>query len=178
MASLLSLLLITAAAVSAAEPARPAALAFERLKALEGDWDSFSTKGWAGRTSLRAIARGSALVATSQFEEAHPGETMLTVFHLDGERLMLTHYCVARNQPRLVATAISTDLSTITFTFRDGTNLPSREAGHMDQAVYRIEGKDRYTSRWTWYQDGKERWMEEIRYVRRTEGQPEAPARP
>jgi hypothetical protein len=58
MTSLLSLLLITAAAVSADEPARPAALAFERLKALEGDWDSFSTKGWAGRTSLRAIARG------------------------------------------------------------------------------------------------------------------------
>jgi hypothetical protein len=103
---------------------------------------------------------------------------MLTVFHLDGGRLMLTHYCVARNQPRLVATAISPDLSTITFTFRDGTNLPSREAGHMDQAVYRIEGKDRYTSRWTWSQDGKERWMEEIRYVRRKDGQPAAPARP
>lgn len=150
----------------------PAAAAFERLKALEGEWDSHSTKGWAGRVTLAVIARGSALAATSQFEEAHPGETMLTVFHLDSGRLLLTHYCVARNQPRLEATSISPDLSTLTFTFRDATNLSGRNAGHMDKAVFRIDGPDRYTSRWTWYQDGKERWMEEIRHERR-----KAPAR-
>jgi hypothetical protein len=143
-----------------------AAAAFEKLKALEGDWDSYSTKGWSGDMSLRVIARGSAIVATSHFEEAHPGETMLSVFHLDGDRLLLTHYCVARNQPRLEATEIGPDLATIRFTFRDATNLSSRDAGHMDKAVYRIEGLDRFASRWTWYQKGKESWMEEIRYER------------
>ncbi|HEY6066377.1 MAG TPA: hypothetical protein VIY96_09490 [Thermoanaerobaculia bacterium] len=91
---------------------------------------------------------------------------MLTVFHLDGDRLLLTHYCVARNQPRLEATEISPDLSTITFTFRDGTNLASRDAGHMDKATYRFGANDEFTSRWTWFQKGKETWMEEIQYRR------------
>ena len=123
MAYLLSLLLL----LSPVGPPRAAA-AFEKLKALEGDWMSYSSKGWSGDMSLRVIASGSAVVATSRFEEAHPGETMLSVFHLDGDRLLLTHYCVARNQPRLEATEISPDLSTITFTFRDATNLASRDA--------------------------------------------------
>jgi hypothetical protein len=143
-----------------------AAAAFEKLKALEGDWDSYSTKGWSGDMSLRVIARGSAIVATSHFEEAHPAETMLSVFHLDSDRLLLTHYCVARNQPRLEAMGFGPDLATITFTFRDGTNLASRDAGHMDKAVFRLETPDRYTSRWTWYEKGRQRWMEEIRYER------------
>ena len=61
---------------------------------------------------IRAIARGSAVVmdgdgAPDGESGAHPGEEMMTAFYLDGGRLMLTHYCVARNYPRLVATAAS-----------------------------------------------------------------------
>lgn len=165
MLSMLALLLLLPIPPGGA-PVSRAAAAFEKLKALEGDWNSYSTKGWSGDMSLRVIARGSAIVATSHFEEAHPGETMLSVFHLDGDRLLLTHYCVARNQPRLEATELSPDLSTITFTFRDATNLASRDAGHMDKAVYRFGATDAFTSRWTWYQKGKETWMEEIQYRR------------
>jgi len=170
LAGLLSIFLL--AAPPGAGDAKPVstpspAAAFEKLKSLAGDWDDYSTKGWAGRVSYALVARGSVLVATSQFEKAHPGETMLTVFHLDGDRLLLTHYCVARNQPRLEATSIEEGLASITFTFRDATNLPSRDKGHLDKAVFRFEDADHFTSRWTWYQDGKESWMEEIRHTRR-----------
>jgi hypothetical protein len=94
--------------------------------------------------------------------DAHPGETMVTIAHMDGDRLMLTHYCAAKNQPRLLATTISPDGRTVEFTFLDATNLPSRDKGHMDRAVYKFVDENHFTTRWTWYQDGKESWMEEI----------------
>ncbi len=139
-------------------------LAFERFRALQGTWNGRSTKGWEEKVTYKTIARGSVVMETSF--DAHPGETMLSAFHMDGDRLMLTHYCVAQNQPRLVATAFDDDGKTITFTFLDGTNLPSRDRGHMDKAIFRFEDADHFTSHWTWYQDGKESWMEEIRHAR------------
>lgn len=87
---------------------------------------------------------------------------MYTMVHMDGDRLMLTHYCVAKNQPRLVCTAWDEDSATATFEFLDATNLPSRDAGHMDKVVVRFLDDAHVTSRWTWYQDGVESWMEEI----------------
>lgn len=142
-------------------PPRAAVLqAFERLKGLEGEWRGRSTKGWTDTSTFRVIAGGSVVTETSF--DAHPGETMLTAFHLDGDRLLLTHYCVARNQPRLVASVIADGGKAITFTFLDGTNLRSRDQGHMDKATFRFDDPDHVTTRWTWYQDGVERWLEEI----------------
>lgn len=142
--------------------------AFERLKTLAGEWDEKSTQGWQGVHTIEVIAGGSALLSTSRIEP-HPNanEAMATVFHLDGDRLMLTHYCVAKNQPRLVATAISDDGRRIEFEFLDATNLKSREAGHMHRAVFEIESAGQYSSRWTFYRDGKESWMENIVNTRR-----------
>ena len=137
---------------------------FERFKSLEGKWLGKSTKGWTEEVSYRTIAGGSVVVANSF--DAHPNETMLTMYHLDGERLMLTHYCVAKNQPRLVATSISEDAKEMTFTFLDGTNLPSRDKGHMDKFVIKFVNENTITSQWTWYQNGKESWMEEIKLER------------
>jgi hypothetical protein len=37
----------------------------------------------------------------------------------------------------------------------------------MNRAVYTIESPDRYRSRWTFSQNGQERWMEEIVTTRR-----------
>jgi hypothetical protein len=138
--------------------------AFERFKSIQGEWLGRSTKGWEEQSGWRTIAGGSVVMHTSF--DAHPNETMLTLFSLDQGRLSLTHYCVAGNQPRLDATAISRDGLEIRFTFRDGGNLPTRDRGHMDQAVFRFIDDDQMTSRWTWFQNGREQWMEEIVYRR------------
>jgi hypothetical protein len=133
---------------------------FERLKTLSGGWKARSTRGWEATTRIRTIASGSAIMMTSF--DAHPNETMVTMFTLDQGRLLLTHYCVAGNQPRLLATAADVGRGEVEFTFLDGGNLPTRDRGHMDRAVYRIADQNRFSSRWTWYQNGKERWFEEI----------------
>jgi hypothetical protein len=168
----LASVLVVVAPVRGSDPstADKARTAFERLKSLAGTWEGRSTKGWVETLRYQVIAGGS-VVLESSFE-AHPGEQMATVFHMDGDRLMLTHYCVAKNQPRLEATAFEDDGRTVVFTFVDGGNIPTRDRGHMDKAVFHFDSPDRVTSRWTWYQDGKEKWMEEIVQTRREETNP------
>jgi hypothetical protein len=139
-------------------------VAFERLKSLSGQWNGRSTKGWTDRNKVEVIAAGSVILMRG--EDAHPNEVMATAIHMDGERLVLTHYCVARNQPRLVATDISDDGRRIVFTFLDGTGMASRDTGHMDKAVFELIDDDHYTTHWTWYSKGEERWMEKIERVR------------
>jgi hypothetical protein len=151
--------------VSVRPSAEQALAAFERIKSLAGTWEGRSTKGWRETLHYQVIAGGSAVLETSF--EAHPGEEMATVFHMDGDRLTLTHYCVAKNQPRLEATSITDGGRTVVFTFKDGGNIPTRDRGHMDSAVYTFEAPDRVTSRWSWYEAGKEKWFEDIVQSRR-----------
>ena len=150
--------------------AEDAAAGYTRFKNLAGEWIGKSTKGWTNRKTVSVIARDSAVMNISH--GSHPGETMATMIHMDGERLMLTHYCVARNQPRLQATSVEDGGRRLTFSFRDGTNLPSRDKGHMDKVIFQFKDDDHYTSQWTWYQDGQESWMEEIVYERVADSSP------
>lgn len=149
---------ISAAPESSADAAREM---FDRLKGLEGRWETVSTAGWAEVTTYEVIARGSVLMSATTFAEA-PERKMVTMFHLDGDRLVLTHYCEARNQPRLEAKEIDLEGGSVAFVFADGTNLPDRDHGHMDSALFALSGEDTYRSRWSWYESGENRWMEEI----------------
>jgi len=142
----------------------PARAAFELFKKLGGKWVGRSTKGWEEKTSFKTIAGGSVVVEDTP--DAKPDESMMTMYHLDGDRLILTHYCEAKNQPRLVATSFADGGKTITFTFLDGGNIPTRDRGHMDKLVMHFLDDNHITKQWTWYQDGGERWLEEIRLVR------------
>lgn len=97
--SVLVALVAPAEAPPAAETLSPPRAAFARFKGLAGRWTGVSTKGWTEDVTFRTIAGGSTVVESSF--NAHPDETMLTLFAMDGERLRLTHYCVAKNQPRM-----------------------------------------------------------------------------
>jgi hypothetical protein len=145
----------------------PSEAAWERLKGLAGQWTGQSTKGWEETLSWRLIAGGSVLLETSQFVDDPEGKNaMATAISRDGARILLTHYCEAGNQPRLVATGFQDSGNTILFTFMDGGNLPNRDRGHMDKLELRFEDADHFSSRWTWYENGREKWLEDIRYER------------
>jgi hypothetical protein len=123
---------------------------FDKLKTLTGTWKGKTPNGEPATVSFRITAGGSTLVS-----EIMGKEDMITMFHLDGNRLLMTHYCGAGNQPRMQA-AMSPDGKTITFTFLDATNLASPTAGHMDQLVITIPDGDHHSEDWTFVQDGKE----------------------
>lgn len=153
-----------AASSSASVSEKASVETFERLKKLSGKWSGKSTKGWTDQVTYGVMAAGS--VAYEDSFDAHEAQRMMTMFYLDGKRLMLTHFCSSKTQPRLLATEFEDAGRKVTFTFLDSTNLPSRDNGHMDKLVMKFIDDDHFTSQWTWYQNGKEGWMEEIKYER------------
>jgi hypothetical protein len=75
---------------------------------------------------------------------------MISMFHLDGpNRLIITHYCTAGNQPRMLATS-SPDGKTFTFEFLDATNLAAPDSGHMKSVVFTIVDASHHTEDWTY----------------------------
>jgi hypothetical protein len=127
---------------------------FEALKGLVGDWVAAGKDGKPTDqvvTSFRLTAGGSALQETM-----FPGTNheMLTMYHLDGSNLILTHYCSLGNQPRMRAEP-GNGTEKIVFKFFDGTNLKSTDAQHMHQATLALDGKDHFKSEWVMCEDGK-----------------------
>jgi hypothetical protein len=75
---------------------------FDQLKTLGGSWEGKDGAGTAIAVSFRDIAGGSALMSEIH---GHGPEQMISMLHMDGpNRLILTHYCGAGNQPRMSAT--------------------------------------------------------------------------
>lgn len=130
--------------------AQDAQKAFDHLKTLNGTWEGKASNGHDVKVSFRPTAGGSALMS-----EIMGKEDMITMFHMDNNRLLMTHYCGAGNQPRMQASS-SQDGKTITFTFVDVTNLATPKAGHMDHLVITIPDADHHTEDWTFKTDGKE----------------------
>ena len=83
---------------------------------------------------------GSALV-----EDLSTGDTpsMTTVYHLDNGDLRLTHFCGARNQPRLKADKIDLAKSAIEFGFVDVTNVTSLAAPFVHGLDVQLSGDDK-----------------------------------
>jgi hypothetical protein len=91
-------------------------------------------------------------------ETIKPGEPeeMITVYHPDGDSIVATHYCKAKNQPRMRASGGSGEVRQITFSFLDITNLASPAAGHMCDLVVTFQDNDHFTARWTYRENGKD----------------------
>jgi hypothetical protein len=123
---------------------------FDRLKALAGTWEGKAPNGRTVKVLYRVTSNGSALLSEIQSED-----DMITMFHPDGDRLLMTHYCGAGNQPRMQGTT-SPDGKTITFNYVDATNLASPETGHMHRLVLNLLDANHHTQEWTFKENGKE----------------------
>ena len=124
-----------ALALALAAPAEPqgegeAAAAFNRMKALVGDWRNAERPDSALRIRFSLTAGGTVLV-----EEWRRGTQphSLTLYHRDGATLLATHYCPQGNQPRLALT--TTTPGQPRFAFHDATDLdPATESAVHDLA--------------------------------------------
>lgn len=140
----------------------PAEKAFNHFKLMEGKWEGQDkSSGRKIKLEYRVIANGSVVMEISDYD-AHPNDQMVTMYSLDQGKLILTHYCVARNQPRLVAEKISEDGKTIEFKFKDGTGMKDVNTGHMHNVKVWFVGPNDHKDQWSFYKDGKETFMEEF----------------
>jgi hypothetical protein len=130
---------------------------FERLKKLEGNWVSVQEDGTqpAGlKVRYHVIGGGSALVETL-FPSGE--QEMVTVFHLDGGELVLTHYCSLGNQPHMRAGSAGDSGDSrgdIAFTCDGGTNLDLASDTHMHELRYHFADDSHMRETWTLYEKG------------------------
>jgi hypothetical protein len=128
---------------------------FDSIKALAGNWEGKTQMGGAVNVSYRLTAGGSAIMSEIVSTMNGKSEDMITMFNLDGDRFLLTHYCAAGNQPRMKASA-SPDGKTVTFDFVDGTNLKSSNDPHMYRVIFNFIDQNHHTEEWHFQLPGKE----------------------
>ncbi len=138
--------------------ASPAAVAesgsvFEKFKALAGEWEGQRSDGGSVKVSYQVLSGGSAVVET--LTELAEEVTMVTVYHMDGNDVRMTHYCSAKNQPRMKAAAVSPDARVVSFEFVDVTNLAQPTDGHMQNLEITFKDRNHITQKWTWRDNGR-----------------------
>lgn len=149
-------LLVTIATLALAASAyaqTDAQKAFAAIKNMPGMWEGKLPDGSPARVSFKIVAGGSAVMSEILGEGP---EYMVSMIHMDGpNRLLITHYCGAGNQPRMQA-SVSPDGKTITFNYVDATNLATPDAGHMQRLVLNLLDENHHTEDWTFLDHGKE----------------------
>lgn len=141
--------------VSAQNSAAPAhaAHAFDKLKTLAGVWQGTGSDGKMRTVSYQLAAGGTVLVETLT-PEGEP--SMVSLYHRDGEKLMMTHYCSAGNQPRMRAEIPGGDFNKLDFVFVDATNLAQTSEGHIHGLTLTFEDAGHLAQTWTWSENGTE----------------------
>jgi len=135
---------------SAAFAQSDAQKSFDKLKTLAGSWQG-SYEGKPMQATLRVTSMGNAIEHEMKGEGP---DDPITMFYLDGDRLLLTHYCDAGNRPRM-AGKLSPDGKTLEFDLVDVGNYSSTQAGHMQHAVFNIIDANHHTEEWTFFLEGK-----------------------
>jgi hypothetical protein len=128
---------------------------FDAVKSLNGNWEGKTSMGGAVQVSYKSTAGDSAVMAEIKSEMQGKSEDMISMFHMDGDRLLLTHYCAAGNQPRMQAST-SPDGKTVSFDFLDATNLASPEDGHMQRVVFTFTEANHQTEERNFVNHGKD----------------------
>jgi hypothetical protein len=146
----LSLALISLSTLAFAQS--DAQKSFDKLKSLAGSWEG-TFEGKPMLISLRVTSMGNALM--HEMKPTGRPDDPITMFYVDGDRLLLTHYCDAGNRPRMVG-KLMPDGKTVDFDFLDVADLNNTQYGHMHHAVLTVVDANHHTEDWTFMnQSGK-----------------------
>lgn len=144
-------------APKAAAPKSDAQMSFDTMKTLAGSWEgpvttspqAVEVEGKPAQILLRVTSRGNALM--HDLTIAGIPDNPITMFYLDSDRMLLTHYCDAGNRPRMTGT-VSPDGKKVEFEFLDIAGNPQY---HMHHAVFTIIDADHHTEDWTFMMGDK-----------------------
>jgi hypothetical protein len=133
--------------------------AFDQLKSLEGTWKG-AYQGAGEEVEVGEEASGPAVheiqvsaAGTVVMETMGPGteHEMINMYHLDGDNLMVTHYCAGGNQPRMRLDLDHSSSDELVFAFVDGTNMDATTDHYIGSATIQIVDADHIESVWHAY---------------------------
>jgi hypothetical protein len=133
-------------------PAARSTPAFDQLKSLAGDWEGKGSSGAVTKVTYKVVSNGS--VVMEHLQPAKESE-MITMYTLDGDRLVVTHYCSAGNQPTMQTTANPAATGKYDFSFVRISGTKTPDEGHMAALTLSILDKDHLTETWTFVDHGK-----------------------
>jgi hypothetical protein len=134
------------------------------LRQLAGAWVPLDEHGQpASEPShvFRVTAGGSAVEET-----VFPGteQEMVTLYFVQDGRLQLTHYCMAGNQPHMLAErGLAGELAFAC----DGSGVATEAEGHMHSARMHLTPEGRLVSRWQFVEKGQETELAAFELVRK-----------
>jgi hypothetical protein len=143
-------LVVAASAAFAAEKTKSEE-AFDRLSSLQGKWKG-QIDGVKTTLIYTLTANGSALMEQCRPEK---GSEMITIFTIDGDRLIATHYCSAKNQPQMATPTITDVQKPLAFSLVRVTGLKSLDAFHNTGLTVIQESNNHVTQEWLYESKGK-----------------------
>jgi hypothetical protein len=130
------------------------AAAFKQLTSLVGEWHGAQNGDPTPIAETYAlIGNGSALMAETK---AAGHSEMITMFVVDGDRLIATHYCNARNQPEMVSSEPGDIGKGLTFSLERVAGMKtSPDDWHNTGLTITLDDPDHMTQRWTYLGKGE-----------------------
>lgn len=126
--------------------------AFKQLSSLVGEWQGVQD-GVDITLTYTLTADGSALM-----EEFRPakGGVMITMFSVDGDHLIATHYCAAGNQPQMATAPIAEPQpKVLAFSLVRVTGMKTADDWHNTGLEVVLEDQEHLTQNWTYLHKGK-----------------------
>ena len=124
---------------------------FSILKGLEGEWRIVNPARDTVVT-FEIIAAGSALVEKWTMS---PSRNSMTIYSMDGDALLVTHFCPQGNAPTLKLTRTSEE-GVHFFEFVQGWNLQDKESSHQHAFWIKIVSPNEFTRGETYIKNGSE----------------------
>jgi len=128
----------------------------DRMRALAGDWEGENPEHHEGMPDKMAVNYRVTSNNNVVIETLMPGtpHEMITVYYVDGDKLVLTHYCSMGNQPMM--TAVEPEgADSVHFVCHGGGNLPNENVPHMHEVTHEFLAPDHLRSSWVMLMDGK-----------------------
>jgi hypothetical protein len=122
---------------------------FATVTALEGTWQRSDATGATSTAEFKVSSGGTAVVETMFPGTPHE---MTNMYTLDGNGLVLTHYCAGGNQPSMRATAKAGN--ELPFQFESVRDLDSDDETYMGAMTLVFLPDGTLEQRWIGMQDG------------------------
>jgi hypothetical protein len=153
-------ILIATATVALAQDTGPkpaaaqsdAKTAFEKMKTLSGSWQG-TIMNIPINFTIRAVSSGTAILHEGDTSAAGPPKHEITMFYLENDRLLATHYCDAGNRAHWEGKT-SPDGKTIEFSFLEVAG--STRGGYLKDMGLTLTDADHHIVAFTFVMpDGK-----------------------
>ncbi len=132
--------------------------AFDQLKSLAGEWEGKN----GTKVTYKVVSNGSVVM-----EDLQPAKEsdMVTMYTLDGDRIVVTHYCSMGNQPTMQTAPVSAATGKYDFSFVRVSGTQTPDEAHMASLTMALADKDHLTQTWTFDDHGKS-MVETFSYTR------------